>query len=270
VKNRISYLKREIQEIDQRKQREVRSRKDRFTTSLVGYTNSGKSTLMNKLTGADQHTADQLFATLDTKTVRWHLGEGRVALLSDTVGFVRNLPHHLVASFRATLEEAIHADLLLHVVDSSSPSSWQQMESVDEVLTSLGCDEIPQISVLNKVDIADDASTVEMLARHRSKAFLTSAVSGEGLDELINEVIERMKGETVEVTIYVPHDTGKLHADIDRLADVHGRRYRAGGVELDVRMNRTQFAQLRGRHPDLSIVKGLGSPADGTEPDELA
>jgi GTP-binding protein HflX len=270
VKNRISYLKREIQEIDQRKQREVRSRKDRFTTSLVGYTNSGKSTLMNKLTGANQHTADQLFATLDTKTVRWHLGEGRVALLSDTVGFVRNLPHHLVASFRATLEEAIHADLLLHVVDISSPSSWQQMESVDEVLTSLGCNEIPQISVLNKVDIADDTSTVEMLARHRSKAFLTSAVSGEGLDELINEVIERMKGETVEVTIYVPHDTGKLHADIDRLADVHGRRYRAGGVELDVRMNRTQFAQLRGRHPNLSIVKGLGSPADGTEPDELA
>ena len=270
VKTRISRLKREIQEIDSRKQREVRSRRDQFTISLMGYTNSGKSTLMNKLTGADQSTADQLFATLDTKTVRWDLGEGRTALLSDTVGFIRDLPHHLVASFRATLEEAIHANLLLHLVDISSPSAWQQVDSVDDVLKSIGCDSIPQISVLNKVDIADDGSTVEMLARHRSKAYLVSAITGEGLDELIQEVTERMKGDTVELTVYVPHDQGRLISEIGRLADVRNRRYRQDGVELDLRMNRTQFRQLRGRYPDLSIINGQDNPLDPTEPEDFA
>jgi len=270
VKTRISRLKREIQEIDRRKQREVRSRRDQFTISLVGYTNSGKSTLMNKLTGADQSTANQLFATLDTKTVRWDLGEGRTALLSDTVGFIRDLPHHLVASFRATLEEAIHANLLVHVVDISSPSAWQQVDSVDDVLKSIGCDSIPQISVLNKVDIADDGSTVEMLARHRSKAYLVSAITGEGLDELIQEVTERMKGDTVELTVYVPHDQGRLISEIGRLADVRDRRYRQDGVELDLRMNRTQFRQLRGRYPGLSIINGQDNPLDRTEPEDFA
>ena len=176
VKERISFLKRQIAEIDRRKQREVQSRTDQFSVSLVGYTNSGKSTLLNKLTHADQFAADMLFATLDTKTVRWSLGDGRSVLLSDTVGFVRDLPHGLVASFRATLEETIHADLLLHVIDISAPTAWQQMESVDEVLASLGCKQVPQIRLLNKVDIVDDMAMSEMLARQRSDTFRVSAL----------------------------------------------------------------------------------------------
>ncbi len=268
VKDRISFLKKGIREIDRRKQQEVRSRGDSFTISLVGYTNSGKSTLLNKLTGTDQYVADQLFATLDTKTVRWDLGEGRIVLLSDTVGFVRDLPHHLVASFRATLEEAIHADLLLHLVDISSPSAWQQMESVDEVLRSLNCDTIPQISVLNKVDIADDFSTVEMLGRHRSKTLLVSAITGEGLDALAREVIEHSKGKTVERTILLPHSEGRLMSEISRLADIYQRRYQQDGVELDVRMNHTQFAQLQGRFPNLVIISDQGDRADAPKPDE--
>lgn len=270
VKDRISLLKREIRKIDRRKQREVRSRQDQFTISLVGYTNSGKSTLMNRLTGADQFVADKLFATLDTKTIRWDLGDGSSALLSDTVGFVRDLPHHLVASFRATLEEAIHANLLLHLIDISSPTAWQQMEAVDEVLTSLGCDEIPQITILNKVDIADDTSVAEMLACHRPSALRISAVTGEGLDRLIGEVAGQIQRRSIEVSVLVPHAEGKLLGEIDRLADVRDRRYRVDGVELDLRMTPAQLAQLRGRHPALTIVKGDADAAEGSELQENA
>ncbi|MBI4716785.1 MAG: GTPase HflX [Planctomycetes bacterium] len=263
VQQRISHLKREIAEIDERKQREVRSRADQFTVSLVGYTNSGKSTLMNRLTNAERYAADQLFATLDTKTVRWDLGGGRSALLSDTVGFIRDLPHHLVASFRATLEEAIHADLLLHVVDISAHNAYQQMQSVDEVLLELGCEHLPQVTLLNKLDIADDATMVEMLARHRTDALCISAVTGEGLEALAQMVRERLQGSTVTATVHLPHGDGKLMTEIGRLAHVIERRYLTDGVELDLRMNRTQFLQLRGRHPALSVVRqdgGLHEP----------
>jgi GTP-binding protein HflX len=254
VRKRIAYLKREIRMIDERKRREVRSRADSFTVSLVGYTNSGKSTLMNRLTGTDRFATDMLFATLDTKTARWDLGDGRTALLSDTVGFVRDIPHGLVASFRATLEEAIHADLLLQVVDISSPTAWQQIESVDEVLAGLGCHEIPQVLVLNKIDIADDTSLVEMLSHRRSKVLGVSAVTGEGLDRLRREVSEHVAGVTVEATICIPHAEGKLIAEMDRLADVRRRRYRQDGVELDIRMSRAQFHQLSGRYQALSVI----------------
>lgn len=255
VKDRITYLKRLIREIDRRKQREVQSRGDRFTVSLVGYTNSGKSTLMNTLTGADCYAADQLFATLDTKTVRWKLGEGGYVLLSDTVGFVRDLPHHLVASFRATLEEAIHADLLLHIVDVSVPAAWQQMEAVEDVLANLGCGEVPQILVLNKVDVADDTAMAEMLACHRPNSLRISALTGQNLDSLVSEVQKFVQRHNVDVTLFVPHAAGKLLGEIDRLAEVRARRYRSDGVELDARINRDQLSQLKGRFSALSIVQ---------------
>ena len=136
VGKRVAFLKQQLREVDARRTREVRARHDHFTVSLVGYTNAGKSTLMNALTAADTPTEDRLFATLDTLTRKWSLGGGRHVLLSDTVGFIRNLPHYLVASFRATLEEAIHADLLIHVVDSSSADADQQVEAVNAVLPS--------------------------------------------------------------------------------------------------------------------------------------
>ena len=269
VKDRIAHLKREIEGIDHRKQREVRSRHDHFTVSLVGYTNSGKSTLMNRLTGAGQVVADQLFATLDTKTVRWELGEGRSVLLSDTVGFVRDLPHHLVASFRATLEETIHANLLLHLVDVSSPAAWRQMESVDEVLDSLGCDKVPQITLLNKVDIADDSSVAEMLVCHRPDALSISAVTGEGLDRLVEEVMHAMQHDTVDVTVHVPHAEGKLLHELGHVAEIRERRYLPDGVELDIGINRDQLAQLRGRYRTLSVRTEGADSSDLIDPQEL-
>lgn len=266
VRDRISFLRREIDDIDRRKQREVSSRSDQYTVSLVGYTNSGKSTLLNKLTQADVFAADLLFATLDTKTVRWSLGEGRSVLLSDTVGFIRDLPHHLVASFRATLEEAIHANLLLHVVDVSSPTAWQQMEAVDEVLKSLECDQIPQLTLLNKIDVADDSSLAEMLARHRPGGLRISALTGDGLEELVREVTGRAKGDALEVTVRIPHTEGKLIAELSNLSDVLDRRYSSKTVELDVRINKSQLRQLQGRYPKLKVVGGLPTPdeSEGT------
>src|SRR6185295_19680338 len=130
---RVTELRHRLREVEKRRERQVSQRHDHLTVSLVGYTNAGKSTLMNALTGADVFVADQLFATLDTRTRTWNIPHlGRV-LLSDTVGFIRDLPHNLVASFRSTLEEARHADLLMHVVDASSPSAEQQIETVNAV-----------------------------------------------------------------------------------------------------------------------------------------
>lgn len=254
VKDRIAFLKRQIAEIDRRKQREVRSRTEQFTVSLVGYTNSGKTTLLNRLTKSEEFTADMLFATLDTKTHRWSLGEGRSVLLSDTVGFVRDLPHNLIASFRATLEETIHADLLLHVVDISSSTAWQQMEAVELVLASLGCEDVPRITLLNKIDAADDMALAEMLARNRSNIHRISALHGDGLDELAIQVARCAERDAVHATVRVPYAEGKLLTDLGRWADVRDRRYLADDVELDVRINRAQLEQLQGRYPKLTIL----------------
>jgi len=259
VKDRISLLRRELADVLHRKQREVRTRTDQFTVSLVGYTNAGKSTLMNRLTGAGQFVADMLFATLDTKTVRWSLGEGRSILLSDTVGFVRDLPHHLVASFRATLEEATHADLLLHVVDASSPRAWQQAEAVEAVLADLGADKIRRITLLNKTDIADHSATAELLVQYRADVLRVSALTGEGLDELIGLVAKYAEGDAVDVSVRVPHADGKLLAELTRVAEVRDRRYFAEGVELAMRINRSQLRQLRGRFPSLVVIDDAGA-----------
>lgn len=279
VKNRIVRLKREIQEIAQRRQREVQARSDQFNVSLVGYTNSGKSTLMNRLTGAQQNTADQLFATLDTKTVRWNLSEPRSpgssrghthALLSDTVGFVRDIPHHLVASFRATLEEAIHADLLVHVVDISSPNAWQQMESVDTVLAELGCETIPQITVLNKADIPDHGAMTEMLARHRDQVLEISALTGAGVERLIEAVLVRTRNDMTDVTVRIPSSAGRLLAEIDRVADVSDRRYLPEDTELDLHIHKAQLQRLLGRYDTLTVVSGDEDPTGGDGRDHVA
>src|SRR5262249_30062246 len=158
----------------------------------VGYTNAGKSTLLNALTGAEAYVADKLFATLDTRTRRWELGGGRAVLLSDTVGFVRDLPHHLVASFRATLEEAIHSDLLLHVIDASDPDAPAQAEAVEQVLGELGCQDIPILPVLNKMDAVHDESGAYVLAASMQGVVQISARTGMGIAALRDAVAQRI------------------------------------------------------------------------------
>jgi GTP-binding protein HflX len=177
-------------------QRRSRGRNQTFSVSLVGYTNAGKSTLFNTLTKAGVYVANQLFATLDTTSRRLYLGEetGSV-VLSDTVGFVRELPHQLVAAFRATLEETIHADLLLHVVDGSSPVRMEQIEQVNEVLREIGADHIPQILVWNKIDAAGLEPGVERDEYDKISRVFISAHSGAGLDLLRDAIVEAARSE---------------------------------------------------------------------------
>jgi len=183
---RVKLLKEKLAKL--RRQREVqgraRHRAELLNVSLVGYTNAGKSTLFNRLTHAGVYAADQLFATLDTTTRRVHTAAGVGVVLSDTVGFIRRLPHTLVAAFRATLEETIHADLLLHVVDASSPDRDAQISAVNEVLAEIGADAVPQVLVFNKIDRTRVPARVDRDEYGRIKRVWVSAASGEGLDSV--------------------------------------------------------------------------------------
>jgi len=184
---RVKLLKERLVRLGRQRgiQRRARSRARVMSVSLVGYTNAGKSTLFNRLTHAQVYAADQLFATLDTTTRRLFMPEGGAVVLSDTVGFIKHLPHSLVAAFRATLEEAIQADLLLHVVDASSPDRERQIEEVNKVLKEIGADRIPQILVFNKIDVVNGAAPgVERDEYGRIIRVWVSAQSGAGLDLL--------------------------------------------------------------------------------------
>jgi GTPase len=163
-------------------QRRARGRSNLLAVSLVGYTNAGKSTLFNRLTRAGVYAADQLFATLDTTTRRLHSASGAGIVLSDTVGFIRRLPHTLVAAFRATLEETIHADLLLHVVDASSEDRAAQIVAVNQVLAEIGADAIPQVLVFNKIDRTPLPARVERDEYGRISRIWTSAQTGQGVE----------------------------------------------------------------------------------------
>ena len=212
------------------------ARREQFTVSLVGYTNAGKSTLMNALTGAGAKVEDRLFMTLDTLTRRWDLGNGRQVLLSDTVGFIRDLPHHLVASFRATLEEAIHADLLMHVVDASNPLADEQIDAVNGVLDELGAADKPTLLLLNKADAIVDQAALTIVQQRYPDARLISARCGAGLDALREAVDAQMRGSQRRVTLSVPASNGKALTFLERFADILERRFEDGRAILDVRI----------------------------------
>jgi small GTP-binding protein len=172
-----------------------------FTVCIVGYTNAGKSTLFNTLTAAGTYADDKLFATLDTKTRAWKLERGTDVLLSDTVGFVRDLPHNLVASFKATLEEAVHADLLLHVLDVGHPHAEQQFESVHKVLQEIGAKGKPEVLLLNKVDTEEGEERMPFWRTLHHDAIPISAKTGKGLSALHEAVYQAVRGQQVDVTL---------------------------------------------------------------------
>jgi GTP-binding protein HflX len=248
---RVAMLKDQIAQIDRRKVREVRARRDFFTVSLVGYTNAGKSTLMNALTAANAATEDRLFATLDTLTRRWQLGNGRFVLLSDTVGFIRRLPHHLVASFRATLEEAIHADLLLHVADAANPEVLEHIAAVEQVLKELGVADKPIGLVLNKIDAAEDAGMLAVLRDKYPQATLISARTGAGLRDLQNAVEQAMRGERRRLTLSVPAADGRALNFLEQFADVLARRYEDNRSILEVLIAPRALDHLHGIAADV-------------------
>lgn len=195
-------------------QRRARGRNETFSVSLVGYTNAGKSTIFNSLAKAGVYAANQLFATLDTTSRRVWLGEVGHVVISDTVGFIRELPHQLVEAFRATLEETIHADLLLHVVDAASPVRMEQIEQVNEVLREIGADHVPQILVWNKIDAAGLEPSVEHDEYGKIQRVFVSAKSGAGLDLLREAVSASLKAalEARGRSRSEPVDSEDMHA----------------------------------------------------------
>jgi GTP-binding protein HflX len=255
VQNRLTALGRELARIDRRKLREVRSRGECFTVSIVGYTNSGKSTLMNALTGARVKVEDKLFATLDTRTRQWTLGQGIISLLSDTVGFVRDLPHHLVASFQATLEETIHADLLLHVADVSNPAVQRQIIAVEQVLEELGCADKPTVLLLNKTDALSDPSMLQVLRASHPEAIPISARTGEGLHLLIEDVLSRVRSQRVSAEVLIDFDDGAALSALHRDAEVIEQHVADSRLRVKVAIAPANLDRLSETYSGMQIVR---------------
>lgn len=235
VQHRIRDLKHKLDEVTARKEREVKSRAEEHTISLVGYTNAGKSQLMNALTKAGVFVKNQLFSTLDTRTRQWHIRDWGRVLLSDTVGFIRDLPHHLVASFKATLAEARHAKLLLHVVDASSPQAEDHVRAVTSVLEELDCAQKPTILVLNKIDKLADRSALTVLEAHHPRAVAVSGLTGEGIDRLEDAVMAALAEEFAEAEIVTGSGNGKVLAFLNAHAEVYRQEFRDESNEVVIR-----------------------------------
>ncbi|PQO45759.1 GTPase HflX [Blastopirellula marina] len=236
VEKRIRDLKDDLAKVQSRREREVASRRDVITISLVGYTNAGKSTLMNFLTEAQVLAEDKLFATLDTRTRRWYLPHWGPVLLSDTVGFIRDLPHRLIASFKATLEEARQADALLHVADASSSDVENQIRAVYEVLAEIGIEEKDMLLVLNKIDAVEDRRRLEILLERYPDALLISAKTGEGKEKFALAVSDALSRSFRDVVVETSIDNGKLMAYLAAHGEVVSKTYSETRVQIHCRL----------------------------------
>ena len=217
VRTRISRLKDELRKVEKTRQTQRKSRDSVFTVALVGYTNAGKSTLFNRLTQGKALAVDKLFATLDAKSQRAAFAAPVDTVIIDTVGFIRKLPHHLVASFRSTMEEAVAADVVLHVIDASHPQFDEQREIGQEVLNDLGVDPDRVVEVYNKVDQIDE----HFLRPRRKGAVVVSALNGEGVDTLIDMIRARERAGGEMMRIEVPHEESRLAAQLHDVAEVY-------------------------------------------------
>ncbi|MEU8077162.1 GTPase HflX [Catellatospora citrea] len=245
IRTRIAKLKREITAMGviRDTKRAGRRRNTVPSVAIAGYTNAGKSSLLNRLTGAGVLVEDALFATLDTATRRTEARDGRVYTLSDTVGFVRHLPHQLVEAFRSTLEEVAYADLVVHVVDGAHPDPEEQVRAVREVLAEVGADRLPELLVVNKADAAPQEMLLR-LKREWPDAVFVSARTGEGIEELREIIESRLPVPAVEVLARVPYDRGDLVAKVHRRGEVLASGHTAAGTQLRVRVDRELAAEL--------------------------
>ncbi|HIB33083.1 MAG TPA: GTPase HflX [Candidatus Marinimicrobia bacterium] len=244
IRNRISKLKKDLKRIDRERETQSQRRKNEFRVALVGYTNAGKSTLFNALTGADVHIQDQLFATLDTTIRQLDLGNSHQVLLSDTVGFIRKLPHNLVASFRSTLKEVLEANLVLMVLDASSSIMVEHLETIRDVLSELGAGPIPEISVLNKIDLITDKNMVKKLQRQFPDAVAVSALQHLRLNELRSKILRTMENDYETVDLQIPYEYGKIIAQVQDGVEVLERVYDDQGIRLKIRGNKNRIEKI--------------------------
>ena len=234
---RISKLERQLKEAAKHRdtQRKQRKRTQVPQLAIVGYTNAGKSTLLNALTDADVLVEDQLFATLDSTVRKLDLGDGREAVIADTVGFVRRLPHHLVEAFRSTLAESSEAALLIHVIDATDADPAGQIEAVMEVLAQIGASQLPQIFVFNKIDALAE-SEVQRLKNLWPEAVFISAQEGTGLDDLRHAIGDELSKGLVVMSLAIPYERGDLVAAAHRVGEVIEEKHDDDGTILDVRL----------------------------------
>ena len=234
IRTRIKHLKAQLEKVRTHRQ-QYRSRRKKSlipVVALVGYTNAGKSTLLNSISKADVYVADQLFATLDPTTRRVNISDGHVALFTDTVGFIQKLPTTLVAAFRATLEEIAEADLLIHVIDITHPQAHEQARAVYQTLTEIEADHIPILTVLNKIDrLTDPGHAMEALADYPS-AVAISALTGEGLPEMLEKAHTYLYEDYIPIQIFLPYQAGGLVSLFQEQGQVDKLEQVSGGVEI--------------------------------------
>jgi GTP-binding protein HflX len=227
-------------------QSKSRRRSEIPQVSIVGYTNAGKSTLLNALTDAGVLVEDRLFATLDSTVRRLELDHHRAVLLADTVGFVRRLPHHLVEAFQSTLSEVSESDLLIHVVDGSDEDVAGQIAAVREVLLEIGAAEVPELIVFNKADVMSPQA-LKRLASVYPDSVAISALKGTGLEELLIKLAELLERTMVTLTLEIPYSRGDLVAAVHRVGEVIEEKHDDNGMILEVRIpevNRSQFVEF--------------------------
>ena len=226
LQRRITKLEHDLEQLAKTRatQRKARRRRDLQRVAVVGYTNAGKSTLLNRIARADVLVEDRLFSTLDPTTRRLHLPGGETILCSDTVGFVRRLPHQLVEAFRSTLEEVAEADVLVHLVDATAPDAETQIDAVHEVLCDIGAGDVPELLVVNKTDASNPDRVHELT--EPPEALAISARTGEGIDKLLAAISDRLRALSEVTELEVPYDRGDvlaaLHREAEVLVEVHG------------------------------------------------
>lgn len=262
IGRRIAKLKSALKKLEDRQQTSTLRRQNEFVVALVGYTNAGKSTLLNRLTESHELVEDKLFATLDTRIRRWNLEDNRYVLLTDTVGFIRNLPPHLVASFHATLAETREADLLLHTVDASSPEASRHIQVVRRVLAQLDCEDKETWFLLTKWDKVPEERVVE--ARHlqeqllqSERAFEVSGHTGRGLNELAAAILERLRQDDEAFELFIPHRRSDVVAFIQENGHVKHIDYQTDGVFVEATLSPARFAKLKSLYPE-----GFPPPAE--------
>jgi GTP-binding protein HflX len=237
ILNRISKLQNELEDLDRGRatRAKARRRSELPLVALVGYTNAGKSTLFNRMTDADVLVEDRLFATLDSTIRKLELTDGHQALMSDTVGFVRRLPHELVEAFRSTLDEVKEADLLLHVVDAADEAPDRQIAAVRQVLDEIGAGNVPELLIINKLDIATPEAVRRLRSLHPDSAAV-SASTGEGVGDVVAAIVAALEARSVELELLVPYDKGDVVAALHRDGHVLSQEHADGGTHLKVRL----------------------------------